>query len=51
LITTACFPRPTQSVQNELQRFYGANIRFNLDFNLSNYQQYGYGDITYFTVT
>jgi len=51
LITTACFPSPTQSVQNELQRFYGANIRFNLDFNLSNYQQYGYGDITYFTVT
>jgi hypothetical protein len=37
----------------KVKHFFGSSIdlKFRLDENLSNYKEYGYGDVTYFTVT
>ena len=37
----------------ELEQFFGSStdLQFQLDESLSNYKEYGYGDVTYFTVT
>jgi hypothetical protein len=45
--------RPTAKVKIELEHFFGSStdLKFRLDENLSNYKEYGYGDVTYFTVT
>lgn len=54
VLLTALAYRPTKMVKRELEQFYGSahsNVQFQLDESLSKYQQYGYGDITYFTVT
>lgn len=45
--------RPTDKVKIELEQFFGSssNLQFELDDELSDYKEYGYGDVTYFTVT
>ena len=42
--------RPTDKILQELDAFYSkTEPKFNLDRNLSYYNKYGYGDMTYFT--
>ncbi len=45
--------RPTAKVKIELEHFFNSStdLQFRLDENLSNYKEYGYGHVTYFTVT
>jgi len=45
--------KPTDKVKIELEQFFGSStvLQFQLDENLSDYQGYGYGNVTYFTVT
>jgi hypothetical protein len=43
--------RPTETILQELGALYSkTGPKFNLDTNLSHYNKYDYGDITYFTV-
>ena len=45
--------RPTAKVKTELEQFFASSSgpQFQLDESLSSYQEEGFGDVTYFTVT